>query len=50
LFPATCRKHKLYSGPFIFLKLHPNLPPPILALSRSDFSRMVCPVRTRVRT
>jgi hypothetical protein len=28
MFPMECRKHKLYSGPFIFLKLHPNLPLP----------------------
>jgi hypothetical protein len=48
LFPAACRKHKLYSGPFIFLKLKPVLSPPILALSRSAFSLMVCPVRTHV--
>jgi hypothetical protein len=48
LFPAPCRKHKLYSGPFIFLKLQPDLSPPILALSHSAFSLMVCPVRTRV--
>jgi Transposase DDE domain len=48
LFPKECRKHKLYSGPFIFLKLKPELSPPILALSHSDFSKMVCPVRTRV--
>ncbi len=48
LFPAECRKHKLYSGPFIFLKLQLELSPPLLALSRSAFSLMVCPVRTRV--
>ena len=48
LFPPESRKHKLYSGPFIFLKLKPDLSPPILALSRSAFSQMVCPVRTRV--
>jgi hypothetical protein len=49
LFPPESRKHKLYSGPFIFLKLQPDLSPPILALSCSAFSQMVCPVRTRVR-
>jgi hypothetical protein len=48
LFPEECRKHKLYSGPFIFLKLKPDLSPPILDLSHSDFSQMVCPVRTCV--
>jgi hypothetical protein len=48
LFPPECRKHSLYSGPFIFLKLKPDLSPPILALSHSTFSQIVCPVRTRV--
>ena len=48
LFPPECRKHKLYSGPFIFLKLQPDLSPPILAQSRSFFAQIVCPVRTRV--
>jgi hypothetical protein len=50
LFPKECRKHKLYSGPFIFLKPQPDLSPPILALSHSTFSQMVCPVRTCVST
>ena len=48
LFPEDSRKHKLYSGPFIFLKLKPDLSPPILHASHSAFSQMVCPVRTRV--
>lgn len=48
LFPPDCCKHKLFSGPFIFLKLKPELSPPILDLSHSTFSQMVCPVRTRV--
>jgi hypothetical protein len=48
LFPEDCRKHKLYSGPFIFLKLKPDLSPPILNASHSAFSQMVCPVRTCV--
>jgi hypothetical protein len=48
MFPLECRKHKLYSGPFIFLKLKPDLSPPILALSLSAFSQMVFPVRTCV--
>jgi hypothetical protein len=48
LFPPECRKHKLYSGPFIFLKLKPNLSPPLLTQTRSNFSQMVFPVRTRV--
>jgi hypothetical protein len=46
LFPEDCRKHKLYSGPFLFLKLKPDLSPPILNASHSAFSQMVCPVRT----
>ena len=48
LFPEDCRKHKLYSGPFIFLKLKPELSPPILNASHSAFSQMACPVRTCV--
>jgi len=48
LFSPECRKHKLYSGPFIFLKLKPDLSPPILAQTRSFFSQIVFPVRTRV--
>jgi hypothetical protein len=47
-FPPQCRKHKLYSGPFIFLKLQPDLSPPILTETRSFFSQIVLPVRTRV--
>jgi hypothetical protein len=46
LFPEDCRKHSIYSGPFILIKLNPNLSPPILSLSHSTFSQMVCPVRT----
>jgi len=48
LFPGDCRKHKLYSGPFIFLKLKPNLSPPVLSLSRTTFSQIIYPVRTYV--
>jgi hypothetical protein len=48
LFPDDSRKHSIYSGPFIFIKLNPNLSPPILSLSRSTFSQIVCPVRTHV--
>ena len=50
LFPQDSRKHKLYSGPFIFLKLKPELSPPLIELSHFAFSQMVCPVRTRVST
>jgi Transposase DDE domain len=47
-FPEGSRKHQMYSGPFIFLKLKLDLSPPILSLSRSTFSQIVCPVRTHV--
>jgi hypothetical protein len=48
LFPEKCRKHKLYSGPFIYLKLKMELSPPVLSLARTTFSLAVCPVRTNV--
>jgi len=48
LFPPGSRKHKLFSGPFIFLKLKPDLSPPILSLARLAFSQLVLPVRTYV--
>ena len=48
LFPEGSRKHNIYSGPFIFLKLKPDLLPPILSISRAEFSHIVCPVRTNV--
>ena len=48
LFPAGSRKHQIYSGPFIFLKLKPDISPPILSLASSTFSQIVCPVRTNV--
>jgi hypothetical protein len=48
LFPEECRKHKIFSGPFLFLKLKPDLSPPTLSLSRSIFSQIICPVRTHV--
>jgi transposase len=48
LFPEESRKHKLYSGVFIFLKLKPDLSPPVLSQARSLFSLTVCPVRTHV--
>ncbi len=47
-FPTQSRKHKQYSGPFIFLALKLVLSPPTLLLCRTDFSQMVCPVRTHV--
>jgi Transposase DDE domain len=48
LFPEGCRKNKLFSGPFIFLKLKPALSPPMLAHAQSAFSQLVLPVRTNV--
>ena len=48
LFPDDSRKHSIYSGPFILIKLNPALSPPILSLSHSTFSQFVCPVRTHV--
>jgi hypothetical protein len=48
LFPVGCRKSKLFSGPFIFLKLKPDLSPPILSQARTAFSQLVLPVRSNV--
>ena len=48
LFLPKSRKHKLYSGPFLFLKLKPELAPPVLSQALSAFSLTVCPVRTHV--
>ncbi len=48
LFPKGCRKSKLYSGPFLFLKIKPDLAPPILSKARAAFSHLVIPVRINV--
>ncbi len=48
LFPEGCRKNKLYSGSFIFLKLKPDLSPPLLSQAWSAFSQLVLPVRCNV--
>jgi Transposase DDE domain len=48
LFPEGCRKNTLFSGPFIFLKLKPDLAPPVLSQARLAFSQLVFPVRTYV--
>lgn len=48
LFPDGSRKQQIYSGPFIILKLKPDLSPPILSLACSTFSQITCPVRTHV--
>lgn len=47
-FPLGSPKNKLYSGPFIFIKLKLDLSPPLLSLARSSFSQFVSPVRTYV--
>jgi len=46
LFPEGCRKYKLFSGPFIFLKLKPDIPSSLLAQACSTFNQLVLPVRT----
>jgi len=48
LFPDNSRKRSLYSGPFVFLKLKPDLSPPILSQACSLFTHLVCPVRIHV--
>lgn len=48
LFPDGCRKNKLFSGPFIFLKLKPALSPPVLAHAQSAFRQLILPVRNNV--
>jgi len=48
LFSAGARKYKLYSGPFVFLKLKPELSPPFLLQATMAFSQLVLPVRTNV--
>jgi hypothetical protein len=48
LFPEGCRKNKLFSGPFVLLKLKLDIPPPLLVQTHSDFNHLVLPVRTNV--
>jgi hypothetical protein len=48
LFPDGCRKSKIFSGPFIFLKLKPILSPPVLAYAQSAFHQLILPVRNHV--
>jgi hypothetical protein len=48
LFPESNRKNKIFSGPFIFLKLKPGLAPPVLSQAHLAFSHLVFPVRTNV--
>ena len=53
LFPEGSRKHKLYSGLFVLLKLKLSLSRqefiPILSLALTSFSTLVCNVRNNVR-
>jgi hypothetical protein len=48
LFPEGCRKYKLYSGSFVFLKLKPDLSPPLLTQTCTAFSHLVLSVRNNV--
>jgi len=48
LFSKNTRKQRLFSGPFIYLKLKPSLSPPILSKAKSDFAQLLYPVRTHV--
>ncbi len=48
LFSKGSRKNKLFSGPFILLKLKPDLAPPVLARAHMAFSQLVLPVRSNV--
>ena len=52
LFPEGTRKHKLYSGLFVLLKLKLALPKqvflPISSRALSSFSSLILPVRTNV--
>jgi len=48
LFPENSRKNKLYSGPFIFLKLKPDPSPLLLSQAQSIFNYLVFPVRNNV--
>jgi hypothetical protein len=48
LFPDGCRKNKLFPGPFIFLKLKPDLAPPVLSQAQLAFSQLVLPGQRNV--
>ena len=52
LFPEDSRKHKLYSGLFVLLKLKLTIPRqdflPISSLALSSFANLICPVRNNV--
>ena len=44
LFSEGSRKYKLFSGPFVFLKLRPDIPPPLLVQTHSTFAQLVLPI------
>lgn len=52
LFPPGSRKHRCFSGPFVFLKINYSLSPPVqaawLADALASFSSITIPVRTHV--
>lgn len=48
VFLEGSRKNRLFSGPFLFLKLKPDLSPPLLASAHSAFLQLILPVRTYV--
>jgi len=48
LFLEGSRKNKLYSGSFVFLKLRPDISPPLLTQARLAFDQLVLHVRTYV--
>ena len=48
LFPTGCRKYKLYSGFFVFMKFTTDFPPLLLGQVRTQFGQLVLPVRTHV--
>ena len=52
LFPGGSRKHKLYSGLFVLLKLKLTITRqdflPISSLALTSFANLVCPVRSNV--
>jgi hypothetical protein len=47
-FPEDSRKHRLYSGPFIYLKLKTSFSISLRAKAKDDFLQLLYPVRTHV--
>jgi len=48
LFPVGSCKNRLFSGPFVLLKIKPNLSPPMLTQACSTFTQLALPVRNNV--